>query len=292
MDASATLLHHVLALCPDWRPDDVSGFVYLEGGYSNDNYRFRYGGTRYVLRVPLRPRPFVDHRVERQVHEALAAAASTPDGARLGPVVVALDVDTGRMISRWVEGPLLADLEDSDDLALPLAGHLAHLHRRLPAIERHYDPVAHGAGYLERCSAPLWIERLASRLSWAPENPGTCHNDLNPWNLIQSADGGWTTLDWEWAGRNDPLFDLVTLHQGAGLSPALLAPMAERLTGAAVPVRRLVACTVALWFRESLWALAELSAGNDRPEIRAQWQLGQRRLQALEAAGPDTLPGV
>ena len=40
--------------------------------------------------------------------------------------------------------------------------------------------------------------------------------DLNPWNVIVT-EARWETIDWEFVGNHDPLFDLITLHQGLNL---------------------------------------------------------------------------
>jgi len=266
---SRHLAAQVTALRPDWSPAELSGFLYLEGGYSNDNYLFSYRGERYVLRTPFHQRRDVDWEAERAIYAALAPG--------IAPETVAFDARSGCLISRWIPGQLLAD---ADVAPQTLTGYLTALHAQLPAIERAYDPIAEARRHLETCSAPAWLERAAGRLEWSPAVRASCHNDLNPWNVIRT-EGGWITLDWEWAGRNDPLFDLVNLHQGAGLADESLPAMAAWYLAAPAEPDRLQASLVALWLRESAWALAEIESGNDRPEILAQRDTGLSRLRGL-----------
>ena len=63
--APAQLLRWIRELVPAWAADDIGSFRYLDGGYSNRNYRFAHGGAQYVLRVPFRQRPFVDRSQEQ-----------------------------------------------------------------------------------------------------------------------------------------------------------------------------------------------------------------------------------
>ena len=63
-------------------------------------------------------------------------------------------------------------------------------------------------------------------LEQQPAQTVTCHNDLNPWNILVTADG-WVTLDWEFVGQNDVLFDLVSLHQGLALNVESLPDLAS-----------------------------------------------------------------
>ena len=93
--------------------------------------------------------------------------------------------------------------------------------------------------------------------------------------------GTWVTLDWEWFGRNDPLFDLVTLHQSLELPRERLAELAAGLLGAPAEEARLRACLRVFWLREYAWAAAEIAAGDQRTEIAAQQELGSRRLAEL-----------
>jgi len=270
MNAPAkNLAEHVTRLRPDWAPEELSGFMYLEGGYSNDNFLFTYRGERYVLRAPFRQRGCVDRNVEQELVRRLEPG--------IAPETMAFEEASGFMISRWVAGELLADSNVTPEA---LTGYLAALHARLPPLERRYDPVAQAREHLEACSAPSWLERAAARLGWSPSMLVPCHNDLNPWNVIRTATG-WITLDWEWAGLNDPLFDLVNLHQGAELPDQHLPGMAQTYLGMPADEDRLRACLVALWTREGTWALAEVDAGNDRPEILAQRDLALSRLRSL-----------
>jgi thiamine kinase-like enzyme len=271
MSISTTqLIETVCRLRSDWSAARLANFIYLEGGYSNHNFRFDHDGRRYVLRVPRVVRAAADRDVERRIY-----AGGRP---RTMPEVVAFDPATGHLISRWVPGRLLADMEVPGDR---LVEYLRHLHADMPQVERDYDPVAEARRHLARASAPAWVDALASRLRWRPEAFTVCHNDLNPWNVIWSPADEWVTLDWEWAGRNDPMFDLVNLHQGAALNQGTLPALAARYVGEPVSPARLHTCLTAFWLRETAWAMAEVAAGNDRPEIAEQQRLGLERLQAL-----------
>lgn len=256
---------------PAWRAEHLGGFIYLEGGYSNRNYRFSYEGGVYVLRAPIRPRPFVDR--EREL--AFYRTAQVPDL----PDVLAFDVASGRMITRWVEGPLLTDVTVQPEDAVD---YLQALHRVLPATDRRYDPVQQARENLAAFHAPAWVARLADNCRMQTTAVAPCHNDLNPWNVILSPDRSrWITLDWEWFGNNDPLFDLVTLHQGLAFAESALPEMARALLGEPVSDGRLIGCLTAFWLREYSFAGAEVAAGDTRAELAEQRDLGESRLRAL-----------
>jgi Ser/Thr protein kinase RdoA (MazF antagonist) len=272
--AVPALRDHVRRLCPEWDVRALSGFMHLEGGYSNDNFRFDYHGERYVLRVVRQARANVDRAVEAAVYRSEGVPR---------PAVVRFDEASGTMISRWVPGTLLADLAAGTDPATLIA-YLRELHAAMPALTRVYDPVAAARRHLSEANAPAWLDAVAADLAWAPAALAVCHNDLNPWNVIRTP-GGWVTLDWEWVGLNDPLFDLVTLHQGtdpeAGPRQAELTRWAAAYLGRPADPARVRTCLLAFWLRETAWALAEVAAGNDRAEISAQARLGSRILFEL-----------
>ncbi|MDP6376469.1 MAG: choline/ethanolamine kinase family protein [Pseudomonadales bacterium] len=250
------LAHRVCALIPEWRESQLTGFEYLVDGYSNANYRFMHDGLPYVVRIPSYTQPFVDRALESRVLRDL------PEG--LPPAVCAYDTSDGAMVTRWVEGNLMAE-----ERALPaaqLARQLLEFHERLPDFTRNYDPLALVRTYLEGIETPQWIVDLASR-PWRPVGARPCHNDLNPWNIIVGDEQTWTVLDWEFAAMNDPLFDMVSLVLGSGLDEDYAQACAAAYIGASPQAARLSDCIEAFWLREYGWAVAQLQRGNQREEI-------------------------
>ena len=279
---SLRLTNALKELIPRWFEDEksttgsqsISEIEYLSGGYSNENYRLTYAGQRYVLRLPERDRPFVDRGHEHAFYEH-------ESGVRI-PELIAYDEDTGVMLTRYVSGRLVCDVDlTAEAFQGNLISYLRELHEALPESDRRYDPVLLSREFLSD-DAPDWIQQLADRLKWHPKVCTPCHNDLNPWNIIvQPGEAAWITLDWEWFGDNDPLFDLVTLHQGLELSNDSLASMAEEYLQGTCDPGRLEGCLQAFWLREYAWAHAELTNGNERPEIRTQLDTSESRLRAL-----------
>ncbi len=274
MADSTELVRRVIALCPSWDPGDLTNFQFLPGGYSNQNHQFRHSDELFVLRVPDRILPFIDRELEQSFYEFSAQI--------LVPRIKAFDASTGVMISHWQSGALLCETQVDPSLLVP---YLKSLHRALPPCTRCYDPVASAREQLSIGDPENAIVEQAAALVWSPPDTGVCHNDLNPWNIIRTPSGEWMTLDWEWLAVNDPLFDLVTLHQGLFLDDDILEELSESLLGNALSEERLRICLNAIWLREYAWAHTELSQGNDRDEIHDQLRTSSRKLADLRSQG-------
>ena len=247
-------------------------FEYLSGGYSNRNFRVERNAEAFVLRLPTRDRPYVDRGHEESFYRSNHRVRV--------PELVAFDGVTGNMLTCFESGPLLSDAEVAHDL---LIDYLLSLHAGLPDSGRRYDPMALAREYLLVGRPPGWVRRLAESSVWSPPVTAPCHNDLNPWNIVLKESGRWVTLDWEWFGDNDPLFDLVTLHQGLALDDDLLSAMAERFAPGTID-ERLGACLLAYWLREYAWAHAELSLGNVRDEIQTQLANTATKLKRFQSS--------
>ena len=255
-------------LLPAWPAQADCRIEYLPGGYSNRNYRLDIDDARYALRIVdgVRPRPR-----ERQY----LAVAAAPD-------VVGYDEQTGHMLTRWIDGQILASSPPS-----PAEGgrYLAELHAEIPAGVRRYDYQAEIQALLADVPSPdADVVSRFRELAWTASERCGCHNDLNPWNVIRTPRSGqasrssFRTLDWEFAGDNDPLFDLVGFGIGLQWTPAELAACATAYAatpaGQARPLhatrKRLADTVCAYRIREYAWAVAQIAAGNDRPEIIEQ----------------------
>lgn len=254
----------IISLRPDWRPEDIEVVSYLEGGYSNRNYRIRHTGQDYVVRIPEATQPFVDRAHESVWYKKLPAS--------VGPAPLAHDIHTGAMLSEWVTGVLLVDhWRDHDSESL--VHYLHALHSSLPDARRAYP--------LNDLLKQYGVQEFSVR----PSTVGTtCHNDLNPWNILVT-ETGWVTLDWEFVGHHDPLFDLVGLHQGLELPMQELPSLTDlyqELAGTSDSnvESRMHACLFNFWLREYGWAEHQLSLGNDRPEVAEQRETALEHLRS------------
>ncbi len=281
-DTARRLRARIFAAVPAWQTDHIGEFHFLSGGYSNANYAFSRSASavqeRYVLRIPQRPQPFVNRDAEALWYERL------PSSVGVQPVV--LDRQTGLMISPWIEGVLLIDAFNKGVDPIDLVSYLISLHRNLPSTARRYHvpsllPKFVGEKVPPGAAQPALVIGPAEHSARVPEPAylTSCHNDLNPWNIVVT-DAGWMTLDWEFAGANDPLFDLVSLHQGLELEDALLPEMAAMFVTDMVQ-SRLKDALEAFWLREWAWATFQQRSGNNRPEVISQIDTAAYKLQRL-----------
>ena len=259
-------------LKPDWAGTPVSRIDYLPGGYTNRNYRIEIGDGVYALRVVDRRGTHglpPDYRDRQVVEGRYLQVPAAPD-------VVAHDVDSGHLLTRWIDGRLLVRAPPTPQEA---GAYLEALHRQIPTGIRRYDHWQEVSGMLRRGGEidPL-VAQCFGDLRWAPTCRRGCHNDLNPWNIIRtasSAPGGYfRTLDWETAGDNDPLFDLAGLCMGLDWdeTETLDCLRAYQAAGGEVEADtgRLADTMRAFLIREYAWAAAQIAIGNDREEIREQ----------------------
>ena len=236
------------------------GIEYLPGGYTNRNYRLDMDGASYALRL-VQARGPKAHAFERRYLDIEAA-----------PEVVAYNADTGHLLTRWIDGRLLADAPPPPAEA---GAYLADLHGQIPAGIRQYDFGAEiEAMFLRAGKVDADVEARFRALDWRAAEWRGCHNDLNPWNVIREPSGRWRTLDWEMAGDNDRLFDLAGLGLGLGWGMAEMTACAQAASAAGsallCPPGRLRDTVRAFRIREYAWAAAQIADGNDRAEIREQ----------------------
>jgi aminoglycoside phosphotransferase (APT) family kinase protein len=270
----AKLTAQVRRLMPRWLGEDLAEFEYLPAGYSNDNHKFRYRREHFVLRLPIGARDPARWHHERSFYQS--------PGDIVIPEIVAFDVASGSMISRWIQGPLMVDAPPAYDR---LVSFLKGLHQNLARTRHSYDPIARSLQNLatEGPAQPSSrVARLVSASRWPRARVSACHNDFNPWNVI-CAPNGWVTLDWESYGNNDPLFDLVTMHQGLDLEDDVLPGLCDELLDEVAASDRIERVLIGFWVREYAWAFAESQRGNDRAELGEQMRRAEEKLSAIDS---------
>ncbi len=235
----------------------------LSGGITNRNYVVTFEGDEYVVRIPGERTQLLG--IDR-AHEAEAARRAADCG--IGPPVLGELPGVGTVITRLVpghhleNGAFVARLGDVVALVQrlhgsgPLAGQFP-IHR---VVEWHArDASSHGA------IPPPAYERLHQQsrhiesafAAW-PMDLVPCHNDLLSANVLFGEDRVWL-LDYEYAGMNDPFFDLANLSVNSAMPRSADEQLLTMYFGGVTASRwaRLQLMKVMSEFREGMWAVVQ-----------------------------------
>ena len=188
----------------------------LDGGITNRNFRARFAGTDYVIRIPGKDTNLleIDRGAEVIANERAAGIGVAP------PVAAALD-EPQAIVTEFVEGEGM----ESGDLREPAT--LVEVARALRSIHDLGEPLpttfdsfriveTYAATARQRgATVPDAYERAAEQaarieaaLSGPEHDPVPCHNDLLAANFIRGPERIWV-VDWEYAGMGDRYFDLA-----------------------------------------------------------------------------------
>ncbi len=237
--------------------------VPLDGGITNRNYRAHFGDGEYVIRFAGKDTAMlgIDREAERLASEAAALlgiaprlAATLPDGLVTEFVPsTQLPADEMRSEPRAIAQALRRFHDEGPEL--PTRFHV-------PALLHEYAAIVEArGGSLPEQYAPTQeaIARIESAVGGTRLRP--CHNDLLNGNLLRSDDGRVLIVDWEYAGMNDPYFDLGNLSVNNGFD----REDDERLLSAYLDARpgpgeraRLALMRLMSDAREAAWGVAQL----------------------------------
>jgi thiamine kinase-like enzyme len=239
----------------------------LSGGITNRNFRARFGGRDYVIRVPGKDTSLleIDRGAEQIANERAARIGIAP------PVAAMLD-EPQAIVTMFVEGETM----DSADLREPKA--LTGVARALRAIHELGEPLPTSfdsfriveiyaetakqrggetpAAYGEALERAREIE---AALTGAEHDPVPCHNDLLAANFIRGPQQMWI-VDWEYAGMGDRYFDLANFAVNNELGEAgelalLVDYFAEEPNARRVATLRLMKFMSD--FREAMWGVVQ-----------------------------------
>lgn len=182
----------------------------LLGGRSNYTYVVEADGKSYTYRVPGKNAGmFVDRHAE-----LLALREVEP--LDLTNKTVFFDIASGEKMAEYVEGTILSTV-DSTLYSDEAAAALKKIHRS--GIKLYdYDPFGRLARYEALAkdngfSHPAEYFRLKDEVEkvYSDNRPSVllpCHCDFQPSNLVLGSDRLYV-LDWEYAGMNDPFYDIA-----------------------------------------------------------------------------------
>jgi thiamine kinase-like enzyme len=236
------------------RPRDIT---VLTGGLTNKNYRISTPDGCFVARMPSSHSALLAIDRDAEYQNSVAAARS---GVAPG-VVAYLPADAGRLSSmlliEWVDGRTFsaADVRTEANLAR-IAASCRALHAgprfvndfNMFDIQRGYLSIVRSHGFrLPARYAEFMptVARICSALNLRPQPAMPCHNDLLAENFIDDGERLWL-IDYEYAGNNDPYFELGNIASESGLDEEQLEQLVFSYCGRHSP---------ALVARARLWAL-------------------------------------
>lgn len=262
-------------------------------GMTNTVFEADCPAGRFSVRLPA---PTLDPWVDRGAEAVHATAAGR---AGLGPPVVFADPRDGALVCRFLEGTPLDVETASEPETLPRVSQaLRRLHTSGLPFVTDFDPFVVLDCYQARLRrdghaslVPEAATRLRARLGplrdalrARPVPAVPCHHDVWPPNLIAHERRLWM-VDWEYAGRGDPLWDLADFSVAAGLDAnaerALLAAWWDAAPPAALRARLRLYKPVcdALW---AWWAVVQHAGREGRESDPGEGGLLGYALQRAE----------
>ena len=174
--------------------------------------------------------------------ELAASLAGAVTGA--APDVVCRSEPAEVLVVAWIDGRTLSADDLRDDAMLPRVADLCrrlHDGPGLPVDFDMFDVQARYLGIARQHGFPLPVGyldlmpafgRIREALAERPADRRPCHNDLLAENFIDDGERLWM-VDFEYAGNNDPAFELGNIASESGLPTEALAELVRLYHGAA-----------------------------------------------------------
>jgi thiamine kinase-like enzyme len=260
----------------------------LSGGITNANFKVDLGPEQVVVRVPGRNTELLGiDRVAEVAANRIAAAIG------VAPEIVAVDADSGCIVTRFVEGrPIpMAELATEPTLGRVIAT-LVRVHRagsvavdfdHFGVIRSYHDEVARrGASEpFDYENASTVLARIEAARPFRAQVLG--HNDLLNGNFLD--DGSIRILDWEYAGMADPYFDLANFSVNNELGTELDEAVLQHYFGSldASKLATLALMKLVSELREAMWGVVQLAISELEVDFAGYATDRSDRFQALLA---------
>jgi len=185
----------------------------LMGGMSNYTYVMKIKARHYTFRIPGKnAEKFVDRKVEKHNIELIK-------DLHLNNKTLYLDLDKGYKIAEYIEGQPLSELDPLDYL-LDASITLHMIHESGLKSDYDYDPLGRLRLYEEHTYE---FDHVHSDRYYAlkdrfmaltdrymdPEQLTLCHGDSQVSNFVITPENEMKLMDWEFAGNNDPFYDIA-----------------------------------------------------------------------------------
>jgi len=231
------------------------------GGLTNLVYRVQQADRVYLLRIPGQgTQEYIDRQAE-------AGNARVAADAGVSAAVLYFDETDGLMLADYIEGTTLDEDGFKNPGSLARAAVALHrMHQHPHSFRTHFDVFEKIDEYLQlldKLGAPLpdgyrQVKREADAvrrvLQANPVAQAPCHCDPLAENFIDTGKQVYI-VDWEYAGNNDPMWDLGDLSIEAGFDENQEQLLMETYFGGKPPAAQLGRMVMYKMLGDLLWTL-------------------------------------
>jgi thiamine kinase-like enzyme len=224
-----------IAMVPQWRGKEIN-YERIAAGITNINWRITVpaDGKRYFMKIPgAGTEVFIDRRVAK---EAALKIADTGYAPRL----VHYDDDKDIEVQEYLEG--FRSCNVSDLLDPVIRANIVKAYRRIHETQTlsidkaGFDQLQERLAQARQYGAVLprdldrlleFCERAREKLAKDPPKLCACYNDGYVSNYMVDDAKNVRIIDWEYAGNNDPYWDLSMLAFESFFKPEVVREMIE-----------------------------------------------------------------
>jgi len=242
-------------------------------GLTNRNYKITFGDERFVLRIPGEgTSEYINRR-----HEAVAARIAAEAG--VNAEVLFFDENDGLMLTRFVDGAATMNGERFRDLGA--VSRAAQAFRRMHDCGKSFttefdlfQKMDEYLDYLRKKQARIpegyadvqrEAEAVRDALRGRPATLRPCHCDPLAENFLDTGTRIFI-IDWEYAGNNDPMWDLGDVSVEAGFGPDQDAALLEAYFQGKPPAAQVGRMVMYKAMCDLLWTLwGAIQVANENP---------------------------
>jgi thiamine kinase-like enzyme len=259
-------------------------------GLTNRNYKITFGDERFVLRIPGEgTSEYINRR-----HEAVAARIAAEAG--VNAEVLFFDENDGLMLTRFVDGAATMNGERFRDLGA--VSRAAQAFRRMHVCGKSFatefdlfQKMDEYLDYLRKKQARIpdgyadvqrEAEAVREALRGRPATLRPCHCDPLAENFLDAGTRIFI-IDWEYAGNNDPMWDLGDVSVEAGFGPDQDAALLEAYFQGRPPAAQVGRMVMYKAMCDLLWTLwGAIQVANENP-VDDFWAYAVNRFERCKA---------
>lgn len=259
-------------------------------GLTNRNYKVAIGNERFVLRIPGEgTSEYINRR-----HEAVAARVAAEAG--VNAEVLFFDEDDGLMLTRFVDGAVTMNSDRFKDLGA--VARAAQAFRRMHDCGRNFatafdlfQRMDEYLDYLRKKQVRIpdgyaevqkEAEAVRAALSERPVALRPCHCDPLAENFLDTG-ARIFIIDWEYAGNNDPMWDLGDVSVEAGFDADQDAALLQAYFAGKPPAAQVGRMVMYKAMCDLLWTLwGVIQVANENP-VDDFWAYAVNRFERCKA---------